>query len=57
MYWLIRRTMRGLSLLFKQQCSGKLAVGQGINYCQQRAFHDGICTDFRGNQFRNDQQP
>lgn len=48
MYWLIRRTMRGLSVLFKQQCSGKQQVGSygSLEWCQQRAFHDGVCTNY-----------
>jgi hypothetical protein len=50
-YWFIRKILANLSVFFRQQCSGKQRVGSGFEWCQKRAFHDGACVTYRGQEF------
>lgn len=50
-YWVIRKILAKLSVIFKQQCSGKQRVGYAVEWCQERAFHEGQCVNARGIDF------
>jgi hypothetical protein len=53
-YWIIRVTFRWLfsTRLFNQQCGGKIREGGGTVWCQKRALHEGVCVDFKGQEFQ-----
>lgn len=50
-YWFIRKVLAKVSVTFKQQCSGKQQVGHAVEWCQKRAFHDGVCVSWAGREF------
>ena len=50
-YYYVRMFLKWFCKVSGQQCSGKRTNGYATEWCQHRAFHDGPCIAYTGEEF------